>query len=88
MEQVFGLDFNSDWADETTTARRVFNSLMADAIAPMYQSTSQFLGINVLIVSPFNTNLSSARQKRDVIGCVDALFIICMCIYGNAIGNC
>lgn len=63
---MLDLDFDTDWASESSDARKVFNSLMSAAIAPMYGGVPKFLGVNILSASNASADSLGARKRREI----------------------
>jgi len=66
IQQRFILDFNTDWLIDTSPARREFNSLMSEALAPLFNSILSFLGVNIQDVSQYVANNQNGRKKRAI----------------------
>lgn len=60
VEQVFELAFSTENVDSNP-----FNSLMSEALIPMYNATPDFIGVNILNVSEYiESSSGNTRRKR------------------------
>ncbi|KAF6031164.1 hypothetical protein EB796_010522 [Bugula neritina] len=84
IQQRFILDFNTDWLIDTSPARREFNSLMSEALAPLFNSILSFLGVNIQDVSQYVANNQNGRKKRAIESGADVL-VTYQAAYGSAV---
>mgnify|MGYP001792503359 len=63
---MFTLTFLAEWADTSSSEFLVLESLMSEALAPLFSGNVEFLGVNVLSVSLYEANDTdtNTRKKR------------------------